>query len=218
MEDIYLSALLIPPLIYTPETQSTGDNNGFIYLFHNNPFNTTGLITSWVFAAQKLNSSTTLASQFPQLQIWRSMSDGTCYGLQFTTMTKSWLPTLLGTLNMYTHELDPPISYEPNDIIGIYQPSDANAALQIAFVNSNNTMLQALVEPVTLASTGTFTNAGRIPTTVLPLMSLATKIAVEPSQTHSSIISVGQLSIMSSMDQSRSTMSHSIPVSLQSVT
>ena len=145
------------------------------------------------------------------------MSDGTYYGLQFTTMTKSWLPTLLGTLNMYTHDLDPPISYEPNDIIGIYQPSDVNAALQIAFVNSNDTMLQALVKPVTLASTGIFTNAGRIPTTVLPLMSLATKIAVEPSQTHSSIISVGQLSIMSSMDQSRSTMSHSVPVSLQSV-
>ena len=182
---------------------STTDGNGFVYLFNSNPFNTSGSITSWVFAARKFkiatsNSSTNRASQFPQLQIWRpkSMSvDGATsyYDLCFTTMIKSRPPILLGALNMYTLlEVDPPANYEQNDIIGIYQPSNANAALQIAFVNSDNTLLQALVQPTTFASSEKFTNEERTSSTitVLPLMTLATKIAVEPSQTGSSTTSV----------------------------
>ena len=178
---------------------STTDGNGFVYLFNSNPFNTSGSVTSWVFAARKAKITTSMnrASQFPQLQIWRprSMSVGgaTSYDLHFTTMIKSRPQILPGALNMYTLlEVDPPANYEQNDIIGIYQPSNANAALQIAFVNSDNTLLQALVQPTTFASTEKFTNEERTSSTitVLPLMTLATKIAVEPSQTGSSTTSV----------------------------
>ena len=90
---------------------------------------------------------------------------------------------------MYTlPEIDPPADYEQNDIIGIYQPSAANAALQIAFVNSDDTLLQALVQPTTLESTEKVTNEESI--MMLPLMTLATKTAVKPSQTDSSTSSV----------------------------
>ena len=44
---------------------------------------------------------------------------------------------------MYTHKLDPPASYEEGDIIGIYQPSNENADLQIAFVDSEDTSCAA---------------------------------------------------------------------------
>ena len=90
---------------------------------------------------------------------------------------------------MYTlPEIDPPADYEQNDIIGIYQPSAANAALQIAFVNSDDTLLQALVQPTTLESTEKVTNEEGMSSsiTVLPLMTLATKTA----QTDSSPSSV----------------------------
>ena len=179
---------------------STTNDNGFVYIFNRNPFNTSGSITSWVFAARKLktaisNSPPNRASRFPQLQIWRpgSMSaDGAMsYDLHFTTMIKSRPRILLGALNMYTlPEIDPPANYEQNDIIGIYQPSTANAAFQIAFVNSDDTLLQTLVQPITLESTETekVTDEEQISSsiTVLPLMTLATKTAVEPSQTDSS--------------------------------
>ena len=125
------------------------------------------------------------------------MPDG-MHELHFTTTIKSRPPILLGALNMYTYELDLPARYERNDVIGLYQPSTANAALQIAFVNSDDTVLQALVQQTTFASTGSFTNNGRT-STVLPLMTLATKMVIEPSQTHSSTSSVGQLSITSKL-------------------
>ena len=178
-------------------------NDGFVYLFNNNPFNISGSVTSWVFAARNLktaisNSSPNRASRFPQLQIWRpgSMSvDGAIsyYVLHFTTMIESRPRILPGALNMYNVtqlEVDPPANYEQNDIIGIYQPSTANAALQIAFVNSDDTLLQALVQPTTLESR--VTNEERMSSriTVLPLMTLATKTAVKPSQTDSSTSSV----------------------------
>jgi hypothetical protein len=186
---------------------STTNNNGFVYLFNSNPFNTTGSVTSWAFAARKVNtvtsdSSTNRASQFPQLQIWRPRFDSisedgaTSYALHSTTMIKSRPPILLGALNMYTldNESDLLANYEQNDIIGIYQPSTANAALQIAFVNSDDTVLQAIMQPTTFESTEKLTNEERASIastiTVLPLMTLATKIAVKPSQTDSSTRSV----------------------------
>ena len=197
-DDIYLKTLLVQSLIYTPMDTALGPNeNGFVYLFNSNPFNTSGSITSWVFAARKLktaisNSSPNSASRFPQLQIWRpgSMSaDGAIsYDLHFTTMIKSRPQILLGALNMYTPpEIDPPANYEQNDIIGIYQPSTANAALQIAFVNSDDTLLQALVQPTTLESTEKVTNEEQMSSsiTVLPLMTLATKTAQTDSSTNS---------------------------------
>ena len=229
--DVYLGALLIQIIIYTPTTdpiateQPINSTSGFIYLFRNNPFTTTGSITSWVFAAQmKITSlrpvSSTNSSQLPQLQIWRSM-DG-AYTLNFTTMINTVPSILLGALNMYTHKLDPPASYEEGDIIGIYQPSNENAALQIAFVDSEDTALQAIVRPTTLASTGNI-RVGKLSTvtvTILPLMTLSTilKVAIEPSQSHFSTRSVQQPSIMSSLDQSTSVRQPSIMNSLDQST
>ena len=201
---------MVQSLIYTPTADTAGrfvgptttsDNSGFTYLFYSNPFNTAGSITTWVFAAKKLkmspsDSSTNQASRFPQLQIWRSMPDG-MYELLFTTTIQSRPLIFLGALNMYAYELDLPARYERSDIIGLYQPSTANANLQIAFVNSDDTVLQALVQRTIFASTRRFTNNGRT-STVLPLMTLATKIAIDPSQTHSYTSSAGQLSIITS--------------------
>jgi hypothetical protein len=197
----------VQSLIYTPGPIDTAadrlrsSTTGFVYLFNSNPFNTSGSVTSWVFAARKFkiatsNSSTNRSSRFPQLQIWRprsiSADEAMAYGLHFTTIIKSRPPMLLGALNMYKLELEPPANYKQNDIIGIYQPSNANAALQIPFVNSDDTVLQALVQPTTSASTEQLINEERASSTitVLPLMTLATKVAVEPSQTKSSISSV----------------------------
>lgn len=209
--DLYLSAFLISRIIYTPITDTecpeltTNTSDGYIFLFNTNPFMTAGTITSWIFAAQTSSARFSLPQmatfQFPQLQIWKSIQGGT-YHLNFTTSINTLPPILLGALNMYNHTLDPPARYEENDIIGIYQPSNFNAALRVAFVNSDNTLHQALVEPITLENAETFTfNARRTSTvtTLLPLMTLATTVAlIEPSQTYSSTSSVGQqLSITS---------------------
>ena len=226
--DVYLSALLIQTIIYTLTTDPTerSTSEGFIYLFSSNPFNTTGSITSWVFAAQtrtRLDSSAN-SFQLPQLQIWRMMAGA--YTLNSTTMIDTEPPILLGALNMYRHKLNPPASYEEDDIIGIYQPSNENAALQIAFVDSKNTALQAIVRPTTLASTGNIRvgplSTGRLQPftviTILPLMTLSTKVAIEPSQTHFSTKSAQQLSLMSSLDQSRAVRQPSVSLDQRSQT
>ena len=229
IKNLYLNTLLVQSLTYTPTLMedsavadrfrpNTANDNGFVYLFNNNPFSTPGLITSWVFAARKrkTDSSTNRESQFPQLQIWRPRStpDGaiSSYDQHFTTTVNSRPPILLGALNMYTLELDPPASYEPNDIIGIYQPSSANATLQIAFVDSDDTVLRALVQPTTLARTGRFVNEeSASAVTVLPLMTLASKsaVTVEPSRAVSSTSS--SVSITSSRVLHSTTLTNTEP-------
>ena len=182
--DVYLSALLIQTPSYTPHTDTQGENfNGLMYLFNNNHFDKAGLITSWIFAAKLMTRKTSPFSnsrdRFPQLHIWTPVSEE-IYQLQYTTKINTTPSILLGTLNMYMLELDPPPSYKQNDIVALYQPRDGLAVLQIAFVNSHNTSLQALVKPTSLTSETIAifdVTQDHLTTTVLPLMTLSTKLA-----------------------------------------
>ncbi len=121
-------ALLIQP-IFTPPVSSgsrkrrQSSTNGYQYLFISSPFQTSGSLSSFVFAANQSQ----VGGQYPQFQIWRCNGDNELMQM-FETQIGAPLPS---GLNVYQYIAE--FYYMAGDFVGLFQPHTEKSALVVAF-------------------------------------------------------------------------------------
>ena len=74
------------------------------------------------------------APQYPEVQIWRKVPEGDQYRLIDSRM----IVMNAGSYNpggVLRYEINPPLSVEANDVLGVYQPSDA--VVELYFRNND---------------------------------------------------------------------------------
>ena len=117
-------------------------------LFPNIRFTVGGILTKWTFAAMKQLGSVTQVGrhqvqgdlQYPELQIWkRETSTASNYTKRMSFGGSTEPSKVPGTLNVYEYSTDSAIPFEVNDILGIYQPNEANSALSLGFLSDFGT-------------------------------------------------------------------------------
>ena len=165
--------------------------NGNVYVFCD-PFSTEGTIVSWTFAARRQQRTTRVnleegAQFYPQLLILHpKIETGShpCDAIAFNKASMTMIcnpPILLETLNMY--EVDVDLVYKRGDVLGVFQPTDSQAALLLAFVKAElNNSTAALRLEANLASNQITVGVNAEIVSIKPLMTFsATKSNTEPS-------------------------------------
>ena len=80
-------------------------------------FTCTGTLTKWIIGAQRTQ---TQATNHLQLQIWRRQGSSNRYDR--TTFSNITALNVTDDLNVYEYIPNPPLEFQPNDILGLYQP------------------------------------------------------------------------------------------------
>ena len=81
-------------------------------------FTCTGTLTKWIIGAQR---RLTQAINLPQLQIWRRRQ-GSSNIYDRTTFSDITAVNDTDDLNMYEYIPNPPLQFQANDILGVYEP------------------------------------------------------------------------------------------------
>ena len=82
-------------------------------------FTCTGTLTKWIIGAQRTLTQT---ANHPQLQIWRRRR-GFYRGTDFSVITAL---NATSDLNVYEYIPNPPLEFQTNDVLGLYQPPISN--------------------------------------------------------------------------------------------
>ena len=82
-------------------------------------FTCTGTLTKWIIGAQR---TLTQAANHPQLQIWRPRQ-GFYRRTNFSVITAL---NATSDLNVYEYIPNPPLEFQTNDVLGLYQPHISN--------------------------------------------------------------------------------------------
>ena len=80
-------------------------------------FTCTGTLTKWIIGARR---TPTQATSHLQLQIWRRRGSSNTYDR--TTFSDITVLNVTDDLNVYEYIPNPPLQFQPNDILGLYQP------------------------------------------------------------------------------------------------
>ena len=80
-------------------------------------FTCNGTLTKWIIGAQR---RLTQATNHLQLQIWRRQGSSNTYNR--TTFSGITALTTTDDLNVYEYIPNPPLEFQANDILGLYQP------------------------------------------------------------------------------------------------
>ena len=85
-------------------------------------FTCTGTLTKWIIGAKR---TLTQATNHPQLQIWRRIQGSS---ITYSRTTFSVITALNATsdLNVYEYIPNPPLEFQTNDVLGLYQPHISN--------------------------------------------------------------------------------------------
>ena len=81
-------------------------------------FTCTGTLTKWIIGAQR---TLTQATNHLQLQIWRRRQ-GSSNTYDRTTFSDITALNDTNDLNVYEYTPNPPLEFQPNDILGLYAP------------------------------------------------------------------------------------------------
>ena len=81
-------------------------------------FTCNGTLTKWIIGAQR---TLTQAANHPQLQIWRQIQE-TPNPYDITTFSVITALNATSVLNVYEYVPNPPLEFQPNDVLGLYQP------------------------------------------------------------------------------------------------
>ena len=65
----------------------------------------------------------------PELQIWRPLGENTYQKLSGTTIA----PVNMSNDGIYVFTVDPPVPYQPGDILGVFQPALSDSRLSVDF-------------------------------------------------------------------------------------
>ena len=83
-------------------------------------FTCNGTLTKWIIGAQRTLTQAT-NPQHPQLQIWRRRQ-GSSNTYDRTTFSDITALNDTDDLNVYEYTPNPPLEFQPNDILGLYAP------------------------------------------------------------------------------------------------
>lgn len=114
--------------------------------------------------------------QYPELQIWRRGSSNFYHkNMSFGgSVAPSEVP---GVLNLYEYTIDPAVSLQAGDILGVYQPTESNSVLSLTFIqdfgvpthvcSNSRTSGDQLPTNCELSNTGSFTSLPLVTVEVL---------------------------------------------------
>ena len=99
-------------------------------------FTCTGTLTKWIIGARRRTQ--TQASNYPQLQIWRQRqgSSNTYDRTDFSDITAL---NTTGYLNVYEYIPNPPLQFQTNDILGLYQPRIRDTQIVVYYQEGGGT-------------------------------------------------------------------------------
>ena len=113
--------------LLTVDTDLFGDKDTYpqeqvIYL--NTKFTCSGRVIKWIVGATYSNGN-----YYPELQIWRP-SGGGVYQKLNGTIAKAAEEEASG---IYEFIVDPPLPFQPGDILGVFHPSEQNSRLLVNY-------------------------------------------------------------------------------------
>ena len=134
-------------------------------------FDCDGEITKWIVGAFWSNN----APLFPELQLWRQNSSRN--GVYTKVGTTTLNATTSNSSRLYEFPVEPSLSFQTGDILGIFQPSGSQSRLRILYRTGSGNPLNYVFRPpqnVTELPLETFTtsSSGIIRQTVLPLVTI----------------------------------------------
>ena len=112
---------LIPEL--NSGTRSDFDNRQLI--FPDITFTCSGEVVKWIMAG-KWNKN---RDKYPELQIWRLSGDSTYVKLNSTAISTASKEDD----DVYEYTADPPLSFQPGDILGVLQPDKGDSRLRVRY-------------------------------------------------------------------------------------
>ena len=132
VERVY-ALLGIPPL-------QTGDRNDFNnkqLIFPNISFTCSGEVIKWIMAGKWKKG---MKSEYPELQIWRSSGEST-YQKEGSTIISV---TSREDDGVYEFPADPPLPFQPGDILGLRQPG-GKSRLQVRYDDGGDSVYYATI-------------------------------------------------------------------------
>ena len=93
-------------------------------IFPNITFTCSGEVVKWIMTARWRNDR----SAYPQLQIWRLMEGSTYKKIHSTDLS-----TDEQNDDVYEFPVNPPLPFQPGDILGVLQPNDRQSRLQVRY-------------------------------------------------------------------------------------
>ena len=128
-------------------------------------FTCTGTLTKWIIGAKrKLTEANN--PQHLQLQIWRQSSNA----YNITTFSNITALNATGDLNVYEYIPNPPLQFQTNDFLGLYQPRLNNTEVEVYYQNGGGPRNFARYNQ-NLPVTGRFTTGGGVDNS-LPLVTV----------------------------------------------
>ena len=91
------------------------------HLFPDITFTCNGSITKWIVGA-----ATGAGVSLPELQIWRNVGETSYTKASFSILSSSTTPDNNNTVEYIPN---PPLKFQKGDIVGVYQPKNADSAL-----------------------------------------------------------------------------------------
>ena len=93
-----------------------------------------GEVIKWIMAGRWHNNND--RDEFPELQIWRLLEGSTYEKLNGTLIST----TSEEEDEVYEYPVDPPLPFQPRDILGILQPRESDSKLQVRYDNGGQSV------------------------------------------------------------------------------
>ena len=87
-------------------------------------FTCSGQVAKWIIGATYSNDG----DHYPELQIWRPNGNA-----RFQKLNGTFAVAAEKTKGLYEFIVDPPLPFQPNDVLGVFQPSKRNSRLLIDY-------------------------------------------------------------------------------------
>ena len=115
---------------------------------HNN-FTCDGNVTKWIMRWQEIRFT---GLSFPELQVWRSSyeTNATFQLVGSTTFTTDPGATRIIAINVLEFTVNPPLSVQAGDVLGIYQPAESRIRLFYEPEGSNEALFQSGVNNLSI--------------------------------------------------------------------
>ena len=125
-----------------------------------------GSITKWKFVATGWDSNEILN---PELQIWRLST-----GVDYTKVNSSTIRIQQSTSDtqLYVYDVDPPLSFLPGDVFGVYVPPSMRSHLQLLFSQQLDSPVSYYVNKPSMAQLNTISLSSAMEDVSIPLVNV----------------------------------------------
>lgn len=102
-------------------------------IFPHITFTCSGEVVQWIVAGKWNNGN---RQKYPELQIWRP-SGGAAYVKMNSTALS---PDERENDDVYEYRVEPPLPFQPGDVLGVWQPHRADSRLQVRYDNAGDSV------------------------------------------------------------------------------